>query len=393
MQKPTLLFLNFGHALDHLMMLIFPTVVLALSAELQRPYAELLPLSLGGFVAFGLCSLPAGWLADRFGRRPMMLAFFFGVGLSAIATGFTSSPAAIAVGLTFVGAFAAIYHPVGIAMLVREADQVGRALGQNGVWGNMGVALAALLAGALADLAGWRAAFVVPGIVALLAGIGFARWAPAPHAAARPAAKPPVQVPRDVMLRVFAVLAVTTVASGIIFNATTVTMPKLFDERLKLLAGSTLGIGALVSGVYVLAAMAQLVVGRLIDRRPLRAVLLPFAVAQVPLLLLAGSLENLPMLGCALAMMFVVFGLIPINDAMVAKYIDDEWRSRAYAIRFVVSFGASALAIPLVAHFHRATGGFQAVFSILAVVAAGTLAAALFFPRRDEAPATARAVT
>ena len=58
-------FINIGHALDHLAMLIFPTVVLALSRELNQSYAELLPLAVGGFVAFGACSIPAGYLGDR----------------------------------------------------------------------------------------------------------------------------------------------------------------------------------------------------------------------------------------------------------------------------------------------------------------------------------------
>src|SRR5881296_3685769 len=164
------LFLNLGHALDHLLMLIFPTVVLAMGAELGRGYADLLPLSLGGFIAFGAFSIPAGWLADRWCRRGMMVVFFFGIGTASILTGFATGPVHIALGLTLVGVFAAIYHPVGIAMLVANRENVGRVLGVNGVFGNVGVAFSALIAGALADTIGWRAAFIVPGAIAL--GVG-----------------------------------------------------------------------------------------------------------------------------------------------------------------------------------------------------------------------------
>ncbi len=149
------LFLNLGHTLDHLLMLIFPTVVLAMDAELGSGYADLLPLSLGGFIAFGAFSIPAGWLADRWSRQGMMTAFFFGIGTASILTGFATGPVQIALGLTLVGVFAAIYHPVGIAMLVANRENLGRVLGVNGVFGNVGVAFSALIAGALADAIGW----------------------------------------------------------------------------------------------------------------------------------------------------------------------------------------------------------------------------------------------
>src|SRR6266852_5801849 len=150
------LFLNLGHALDHLLMLIFPTVVLAMSAEFGRGYAELLQLSLGGFIAFGAFSIPAGWLADRWSRTGMMAVFFFGIGGASILTGFAAGTVQIALGLTLIGVFAAIYHPVGIAMLVAHRENVGRVLGVNGVFGNVGVAFSALIAGALAQTVSWR---------------------------------------------------------------------------------------------------------------------------------------------------------------------------------------------------------------------------------------------
>src|SRR3990172_6614759 len=176
-ERRTRLFLNLGHTLDHLFMLIFPTVVLAMSTELRRPYAELLPLSLGGFIAFGAFSIPSGWLADRWSRFGMMVVFFFGIGTASILTGLARSPFEIAAGLTLIGAFAAIYHPVGTTMLVANASpsQLGRTLGANGVYGNLGVAFSALLAGAMADTFGWRWAFIVPGLLSICMGALFAR--------------------------------------------------------------------------------------------------------------------------------------------------------------------------------------------------------------------------
>jgi MFS family permease len=384
------LLLNVGHAFDHLLMLIFPTVVLAMGAELSRGYAELLPLSLGGFIAFGACSIPAGWLADHWSRTGMMTVFFFGIGTASILTGFATGPGQIALGLTLIGVFAAIYHPVGIAMLVANRENVGRVLGVNGVFGNVGVAFSALLAGALAQAAGWRAAFIVPGALAIAAGVAFAmavRGAQVGVPARKAAAT--AKLSRADLARVFGVLTVATACGGVIFNATTISMPKVFDERLSALTSSTLGIGMLVCGVYLIAAMAQLCVGWWLDRRSLKSVFVPVVALQVPLLLLAGTMENYLMLATAVAMMFFVFGQIPINDAMIARYTAEEWRARAYAVRYVLSFSASALAVPLVAWIYKSSGDFRLLYYVLGTLAFVTFTAALLFPS-EEAKTTAK---
>ena len=374
-------YLNFGHALDHLVMLIYPTAILTIGADMVGSYGEALRLSIGGFVAFGVCSLPAGWLGDRWSRHGMMVVFFIGIGVACMLTGLARTPLEIALALTLIGIFAAIYHPVGIAMLVGERDNVGWTLGINGVAGNLGVAFAALATASLAEMIHWRAAFLVPGAISIAAGIGFAVMVPKPAAAtsagqAAHASAPP----QDVIRRVFCVLLVATVCGGLIFNSTTIAMPKVFDERLVALTRTTIGIGAILSVVYILAALAQLCVGYLIDRYPLRGILVAVAGFQVPLLFLAGMVEGTAMVLIAVAMMFVVFGQIPINDAIVAKYTDERWRSRAYAARYVITFAAAAAAVPLVAYLHDATGGFERTFVLLAVFAAGTLLAAFALP-------------
>jgi len=388
--RRTQVFLNVGHALDHLFMLIFPTVVLAMAPEFGRPYSEMLPLALGGFIMFGAGSIPAGWLADRWSRRGMMIVFFVGIGTASTLTGFARAPWQIVIGITLIGTFAAIYHPVGIAMLVSGRDKIGRVLGVNGVFGNLGVAFAALIAGALAHWWSWRAAFIAPGLVAIAIGIGFAAAVPEAKLAAKAATGGSKQVfSRALLARVFSILLVTTVCGGIIFNSTTVAMPKIFDVKLTALVETTLGIGFLVSGVYVFAAMAQLVVGHLLDRDTIKSVLVPIVGLQVPLLLAAAYFDNYGMLLIALAMMFFIFGQVPINDAMVAAYSDERWRARALAVRYVVSFGASALAVPLIALMYRYNNDFSYLFFVLAAMAAAMFCAALFMPSHAAKPASA----
>jgi MFS family permease len=390
--RVTTAFLNLGHFLDHLAMLIYATAVLVMTREFGLRYEAMLPLSLGAFIAFGAGSLPSGWLGDRYGRRAMMIVFFFGLGAALILAGLARSAWQIVAALTLVGTFASIYHPVGIAMLVKNQPRVGRVLGWNGVWGNLGLAFASLIAGWFADHLSWRAAFIAPGLFTLGAGLAFVLLVPASvDGTIRGRSAVGSQPLSTDARRIFAILTVATMCSGVIFAAATNAMPKIFDERLAALVHSTAGIGTLVATVYIIAATAQLVVGQLIDRYSLRSVFLVLAAAQVPLLLLAGALADWAMLGVAVAMMFVIFGIIPINDAMVARYAEDAWRSRVYALRYVVSFGASLPAIPLVAYLQPQAGGFSPLFAALAAIGLGTLAAALLFPTGQPRPAPAPA--
>src|SRR5918999_1985100 len=382
-------FINLGHFLDHLVMLVFPTVVVALGREWGRPYSELLPLALGSFIAFGAFALPAGWLADHWSRYKMMAVFFFGIGVSMLLTGFAQSTWQLGAGLTLIGMFAAIYHPVGIAMLVAAPEKMGRALGWNGLWGNLGLAAAAVISGALMDLWGWRAAFFIPGVVSIAVGVAFLALVPDPGPVPKRSKTIGLHIDRGTMARIFAILLIATACGGVIFNSTTVAMPKVFDERLASVTQSNFGIGALVAFVYALAALAQLAMGSLIDRFELRRLMISIALIQIPLLALAANLEGWAMLAAALAMMLAVFGQIPLNDVIVGRYVADEYRARVLSVRYVVSLGVAAVAVPLIAVLHRTEGGFRNVFLVLAALAAGMLVASLFFPSRRTISAAA----
>jgi MFS family permease len=175
----TVAFVNLAHALDHFVLLVFPTAVIAIAAEQGLAYAELIGLSTGAFVAFGLFSLPAGWLADRVGRRNLLALFFLGCGGACLGLATATAPLAFALWLLVLGVFASIYHPVGSAMLVTHARRLGRELGVNGVWGNLGAASASGATALLAAAFGWRVSFVLPGLVCVASGVAFLRLVPA----------------------------------------------------------------------------------------------------------------------------------------------------------------------------------------------------------------------
>lgn len=374
-------YINAAHVIDHMFMLIFPAAVLGMTQAFALDFAALIGLSLGGFIAFGACSLPAGWLGDHWSRRRMMLVFFFGIGASAIFTGLSHSAPMLVLGLTLIGIFAAIYHPVGTAMLVAYAQNRGREIGINGMWGNLGVAFSALITGLLVAHFGWRAAFILPGVVAMVLGVGFAlqvREEPVPQRPHTPLKGAGGQ--RISMAMVFGVLALATATGGVVFNATTMTYPKLFQERLHELFASPQTLGVVVSLAYAFGAVAQLSIGRVLHRVSLKWPFVVLTMCQAPLLYALAYGEGWGVIALGAAFMFVVFGQVTVNDAMVANFVAPQWQSRVFALRYCLSFGASATAIPLIAYVEPLQG-LVGLYLILAAIAALTFMAALVFPR------------
>jgi len=364
---------------------------LALHREWGLGYAELLKYATPGFFAFGVFALPAGWLADKWSREGMMSVFFIGIGVASIVTAFARTPFEIGLGLFVVGVFAAIYHPVGLAIVVEKWRNTGMRIAVNGVWGNLGVASAALITGYFIDHGGWRAAFVVPGIVSILIGIAYtvllwpelAQPKPRVKAAAAPRA-----LPADVkalLVRVSAIVFLTTAVSSIVFQSTTFALPKVFDERLGGISVSATAIGGLAFLVFALGSMGQLVVGHYLDRLGPRTVFIAAAAIQLVFFLLMPGLADWAALLCAMAFMLAAFGQIPINDYMIARLADGEWRARIYGVRYVVSFTVLAAALPLIAFVYE-NWGFDALFRVLAASAAVILAAVLMLPQRLPQP-------
>ncbi len=390
-------FLNVGHFMDHLFVLIFATAVIKLAVDWNLSYQDLLPYAAPGMVAFGIGAIPAGWIADKWHRHGMMQIFFVGIGLASIGCSFATTPIEMAVGLFAIGCFAAIYHPVGIAMVVQGRAKTGMPLALNGVFGNLGVAAAPLLTGAILDFYDWRWAFIVPGVLSI--AIGIAYWVfvragaletmyptegPAGGAAA-------VSIDRQVIFKVFGIIFLSTALGGIIFQTTTYSLPEIFNRRLGDLAGSLTEVGLWSAFVFAMAAFAQLVVGHLVDRFSIRTIFAIVTFVQTALFALMVNLFGAPALLVSLAFMLVVFGQIPINDVLVGRVAKSEWRSRAYAARSFVTFSVMSITLPAISWLldnrHSFTWApeewdqFAVVFIILSISAALIFLLVLQLPR------------
>ncbi len=387
--KRQIVFINTAHFLNHYILLILATAVLGMVGQAPeafgRDYGPILALGTGMFVLYGLGALPMGWLQDRFGRKAMMAVFYFGTGAGLLVAGVATTPLVLALALAFMGACAAIYHPIGTAMLVEAAgDKVGRSMGINGAFGNIGVACAPVVTALLAAKAGWHVAFLVPGLVCLGIGLLWLREEPYDMTKAAGPQKPFPPIPPAVVRRAVVVLMAIASVSGLVFNAFSLLLPKLMQERLASNPDLLPVVGMLAFLATLCGGLTQFTVGRMIDRRTLKGVFLPLAVVQLPCLVALAFVQGWLVLPLSALMAASIFGQVTVNETMTARYVAPALRAKLYSIRFTVGFLGAAAASPLVGYLHEATGSLATGMLVLAGFGAVTFICALAFPNRPE---------
>jgi MFS family permease len=363
-------FINWAHAIDHFVMLIFPTVVLGLEVVYGKSYGELIALGTASFIAFGVFSLPAGWLADRWSRRNMMGLFYFGCAASLLAAGLAPNLVVLGCALFALGMFAAIYHPVGTAMLIEQAITRGRSLAFNGVCGNLGAALAAGMTAGLIAAFGWRAAFLVPAAILFASAIVFLRMVP--RDARKPASRTRVaDVPlaTTLALVIFGLFIVIALCAGLVFNIISVALPKIVDERLGADVPIIL-VGTVASAIFMCGALAQIAVGRLVERFPLHILFAVIAALQFIGVFLSAQVTGRWLILVLAVAMAAIYAQVTVNDLVIARYSADAWRGRVYAVRYFLTFLVSGAGVSAIAVLHG-RGGFEYVLSMTAAVALG----------------------
>jgi MFS family permease len=378
--RRSLRFINAAHFLDHYVLLVFPTVVIGLEIELQRGYGELIALATACFVAFGLFSLPWGWLGDHWSRRRLMAIFFFGAAASLAAAAATSDMLVLACSLFALGVFAAIYHPVGITVLLANAKDRGRDVAMNGVWGNLGVATAPAVTALIASAYGWRAAFAAPAVVCATIGVAYLLLTEETHEKKENRSQhAEVALTLRMAAVIFACFAVASLAGGLVFNTITVAIPKIVDERFA--ADIPLAwIGLVATLILLFGGVAQLVVGRLVSRYAPHMLFAAIALVQAIAIAWATIATGSALLAALAIAIAAIYAQITVGDVVIARYTADAWRGRIYSVRFFLSFLSSGLAVVLIAALHG-RGGFGLVLGVTtafaAVFAVATIGVAL----------------
>jgi MFS family permease len=380
--------LNNGHAIDHMFLLIFATAVTSIAADFGiARWEDLMPYSVAAFFFFGIGSLPSGRLGDHWGRRKMMTVFFFGMGASALLVSVTQSPIQMALALALLGSFASIYHPVGIPMLVQGAVRPGLTIGINGLVGNLGVAVAAVTTGFLVQYVGWRMAFAVPGVLCLGFACAFALLATREQAApAKKKASAAALPPGVSMARLLLVMTVAATSGSLLFNFSTNSNYELLAERLRAILQDPARIGALLALTYTFGSLAQVIVGHLIDRMPLKRLYMGIVCSQALVLALAAMAHGWIFYALQFLFMAAIFGAIPFTDAMIVRFVDDSMRSRVSGMRLAISLGASSVAVWMIGPVVKQAG----FATLLGVMTATAIASLLILTQLPATPAPRR---
>ena len=380
------IYLNIGHLLDHFMMLIFAKAAYDSGRSFGLQYDEMILFGTLGMILFGATAPLAGILSDKYGRIPLMIIYHFGIGFSAIIASMSSSPVQLAISLGLIGLFASIYHPVGIAMLLQRSGLVGLRLGINGVWGNMGIAIAPVVTGVILYYGDWRLTFLIPGIVCVLFGIlFFLNITQHENNDQNKSEKDNKQIgftPR--WQQALFALALSTASGGFLFGAMSFLLPRYFEINMLSLSTNVAITGILAGVVFACASFAQMAVGWLIDRISPRLVLFWIALGQVIFIYLASQFENLSLFFLSIAAMCFVFGQIPITDTILVRYVPDNWRSRVLSAKFLLNLCIGASVLPITSQLLKIGYDLKSVFIFASIIALGVVFSSILLPKQTK---------
>ena len=380
------LYLNIGHLLDHFMMLIFAKAAFDAGREFGLSYEEIIVYGTLGVILFGAAAPLAGWLADKYSRAILITIYPFGLSLGAMLAAFSSSTEMLGISLGVVGFFAAIYHPVGIAMITKRPGKVGLRLGINGVWGNMGVALAPILTGFLIAYADWRLGFIIPALMCLSFGISqlfaFIELDETRPQTAKMKNNKSVSVLTEGWQTVLLCLSIVTLSGGFIFGSLTFLIPRIFEVNMLQISNDVAITGLLAGLVYAIASFSQIGTGWLVDKVPPKFVLSAMGLGQLIFIYIASQSSDYGLLFIMLAAMIFVFGQVPITDVILVKYVKDSWRGRVLSIKFMVNLSAGASVLPITSILLKNGYDFSFVLQCLALLSVSVIISGLFLPNK-----------
>ena len=365
-------FTGFAHAATHFVELVYPTLALTIAADTGLPLADVLAWSFTGYLLFGLGSLPAGVAADRFGSRRVILFGLLGAGVSALAASVVAPGWPLVVCIAGLGASASCYHPAGTGLLSRAVEARGRALGVNGIYGNVGIAMAPLTTATLAGWVGWRSTLGWTGGLLIAATLLLMRLriveparagralapCPEPDVATEPAA-----VPRS-GLAPFIVICITAALGGFAYRANTLAQPALFAEQIHFVS-----YGLAASIAMLIGIAGQYLGGGVADARDLRVGYLAFQLLSWPALIGVSLVSGAPLLATSSVYVVFALGMQPIENSLFASVTPERWRSTAYGLKFVLTFGLGSSAVWMVRAVAESSG-WSAVYVVLSGVVA-----------------------
>ncbi len=362
----------YGHFLCHVNMLVFPAVVLPLVGRLGISLSEAIQISFWMYMLLGLMALPWGAAADRWGADPLMRIFYLGAGFSGLAAALVIDlPSSLALALAGLGLFSGIYHPAGMGLISKNIRQVGFALGVNGMFGNLGMAVAPLLAGLMTWIWGPRAVFILVGILNF-GGLALTGRTEGES----PAESGTLAEGNNInWLLPFTILMVAAILGGVVYRGATVITPIYFELKLKILYRALTGLfgsnispnlvaTSITSLIFIVGMLGQYSGGKMADRFDPRMGYLLFSTVMVPAAFLIAWLPELPLVAMVFVYFFFLLGMQPVENTLVARMIPQRYHHTAFGLRFILTFGVGALAVKMIG-FIENNYGLEPVFIAL----------------------------
>jgi MFS family permease len=187
------------------------------------------------------------------------------------------------------------------------------------------------------------------------------------HHASKRVSKPAVPMTPKVMAMLYSAFLVIALSAGVVFNVLTIALPKMVDEGMAKDV-SLIWIGSIATLVLICGAIAQLAIGRLVEK-----ITAPNLFIAVTALGFVGNLWATYATGAAQMVALAIavaaiYGQVTVNDIILARYTADAWRGRVYAVRYFTLFISAGIAIALISLLHN-SGGFGLVLGANAIVA------------------------
>ncbi len=368
----------------HMFAAFYFVIVLSIEKTWSISYDELIALWSLGALLVGLGALPAGWLSDRWSRSTMMGIMFIGMGLSSIYCGLSPNKTYLFIGLSFLGLFCSIYHPVGIAWVVNSSFNKGKALGINGIFGGVGIGSGAFVAGLLIRYFDWRYAFIIPGLVSIIFGfilfycifkksisyINFQTNNIEENNSSN-----------ELFLIAFIMLFVIF-GLGLTFQILQTSIPKVFDLRIVNL--STFEIGTIIGIIYGAAGIMTFVGGIMADKFSLKKIYVIGIMAQAPCFFCIAYFSGIPLIIVCLIAIIFNSSILPTENILLAKFTPEKHHGLIYGVKFIVAFGSAPLAVLLVSKIYELTLEFTNLFIISGSVMIFTTFAVLYLPVKKQ---------
>ena len=383
----TLTFTSLGHALMHMFAAFYFIIILAIEDEWKISYDELLRLWTIGALLVGLGAIPAGWLSDKWSRSGMMIIMFFGLGFSSIICGFSKDKSTLFIGLTLLGLFCSIYHPVAISWVVNLSIKTGKALGVNGIFGGFGVGFGALFAGFLIDMFNWQTAFIIPGIISIIVGILLIIAISLKYISIKNVSvkKEGESYSKQNLLLIVLILLFAMFALGLTFQILQTSAPKVIDLRLKDEFNiSKMGVGLSVAFIYGFTGLTTLIGGIMADHFSLKRIYVFGIIAQAPCFYFIAFYSGIPLIiVCFLAVMFNS-GILASENMLLAKFTPQKNHGMIYGLKFVLVFVAGPIAVYFVSKVYEFTQEFFISFISCAIIALLAAFFAFFLPVKEK---------